>query len=610
MKQKNVLFIMLDQLNYRCLGLMRHPDVRTPNIDALARDGVNFTNCYAQSPVCQPSRICFFTGQYQKKHRQFGFEGMVKPSAELMPLHFRKAGFSTGAFGKLHINSLGANVGFDVVSATLEEDQHRCTGPERWYPNYLKENSIEFPTAQCHGAAAGDAVPDDKPRGGKKANTDCEIDTDNYTACAGRCGVEYKHSIEKWTTDQALDFLEKDRDGSKPFFMWLTYDRPHAPHGVSSPYDKLYDPSKLTLLPYETAEEIAGKPYDYFQRLRKFFADDRKLRRVLAAYYAIITCIDQEIARVIDYLKENSLYDSTTIIFTSDHGDMAGMHRTFEKDRLSDQVIKIPMIIKPAGGSNLSCPAAYDGLIESIDLYPTLISLHGLDPVRDIDGTDFSAIFRGEDIPRKQAALCEQYSIKALIKDGWKLVYYLKQNHGMLFDLSDDPQERRNLYELKEYRSKRLELKEQLVSVLAGPWDEEDVSDIEDTIFSRGGRYSKVHHTKPGWDARPFYITEYRGMYVVEDCPRRRLLFYPLYGRECEFFRLGQGGSSRQLIDRGEDLDRFEEFIDALLDWQITSVTPIDVVAVQASELPGHYPAIDEVESFLKSAELNSKSAL
>jgi predicted AlkP superfamily pyrophosphatase or phosphodiesterase len=69
MQKDNVLFIMLDQLNYRCLGYMNHPDVKTPNIDALAADGTYFTNFYTQSPICQPSRISFLTGLYQKTHR-------------------------------------------------------------------------------------------------------------------------------------------------------------------------------------------------------------------------------------------------------------------------------------------------------------------------------------------------------------------------------------------------------------------------------------------------------------------------------------------------------------------------------------------------------------
>jgi len=302
---------------------------------------------------------------------------------------------------------------------------------------------------------------------------------------------------------------------------------------------------------------------------------------------------------VIEYLKDNGLYDSTTIVFTSDHGDMAGMHRTFEKDRLSDQIIKIPFIIKPSNSSEMSFPAQYDHAIESIDLYPTLNALHGIGDVEGIQGRDLSGIFYGQDINNSQTVLCEQYSIKAIIKDNWKLVYYLKQNHGMLFDLSVDPLEKNNLYENSVYRDKRVEMKEELIAVLASSWTQEDADDIEQTIFNGGGRFSKVHHTKPGWDNKPFYITEYRGMYAVEDCPRKHILYYCLYNGKHKLYRISDNRIGMELLGNYTNSDCFEKLLDALLDWQITSVTPIDVVAVQACDLPRHYPKRSEVEAFL-----------
>jgi len=208
---------MLDQLNYRCLGYMNHPDVKTPNIDALAKEGTYFTNFYTQSPICQPSRVSFFTGLYQKQHRQYGFEGMVDSKLPIMPRIFRHSGYSTGASGKFHINSLGGDWGFDYAAATLEEEQNRCNPARHWYPDYVRSKGLKYPTTQAHGSALGNTLPDDLQKEQKKGMC-YELNVDNYVRCAGKTKIPFEHSIEKWTTDRALEFLDDCRDKNKPFF--------------------------------------------------------------------------------------------------------------------------------------------------------------------------------------------------------------------------------------------------------------------------------------------------------------------------------------------------------------------------------------------------------
>jgi arylsulfatase A-like enzyme len=591
---------MLDQLNYRCLGYMDHPDVKTPNVDSLAADGTYFTSFYTTSPICQPSRISFLTGQYQKTHRQYGFEGMVDPRFKLLPKIFKQNGFTTGASGKFHINSLGSEWGFDYLTGTLEEERDRCRPAEYWYPDYIRKHGFRYPTTQTHGSLLGDAVPENLEKEHKSGRVH-EINIDNYVNCAGTSSIPFEHSIEKWTTDRALEFLENKTAG-QPFFYWLTYDRPHAPHGVSSPFDKLYDPSKISLTPYENCEQICSKPYDYFEKLRKFFADNSKLRKVLAAYYSIISCIDSEIGRVINHLKQNQLYDSTTIIFTSDHGDMAGMHCTFEKDNMTDDILRIPLIIKPALIENLNVLPKVDVPCESIDIMPTLLTLHDLDCTKDIDGRDISFIFHGKLPDKERSVLAEQYSIKAVVKSGWKLVYYLGKSCGMLFDLNTDPYETTNLYEHSNCFAKRLELKNELISKLAGTWNENDVEDVEKTIFNFGPRSAKVHYGNIGWDNSDFYVTDYRCMYAVQNNPSTHIMMYRLYNDQRPVYKFkngcpdyNSGGKSRELINSG----LYEKLIDGLINWLIRRIAPIDVIGVQASKLPADYPSKDEVAEFL-----------
>jgi hypothetical protein len=445
-------------------------------------------------------------------------------------------------------------------------------------------------------------VPDDIEKEEKSGRVH-EINVDNYVRCAGRTGIPLEYSIERWTTDKALEFLE-NKDSEKPFFLWLTYDRPHAPHGVSEPYDKIYDPDKISLLPHETLEQICSKPYDYFAKLKNFFGDDTKLRRVLAAYYSIITCIDDEIGRVVQYLKDKGIYDDTTVIFTADHGDMAGMHGSFEKDNMTEEVIKIPLIIKPACQDSIDIPEKVNEPCESVDIMPSLLSLHNLNKLDISAGRDISGIFKGKKLYEHRSVFSEQYSIKVIIKDGWKLVYYLDKPYGMLFDLNNDPCETTNLYEDDKYRSKRLELKNELIKKLADGWDDQDVEDVENTIFNLGGRSSKVHYGNIGWDQSRFYVVDYRCMYVVEDNPAKYIMMYKLYDDQVLVYPVvngcpdyTSGDHKKMMIDNG----RYEKFVDALADWLICKITPIDVIGVQASELPDAYPDEAEVSKFLSS---------
>jgi choline-sulfatase len=149
----NVLILMTDQLNYKCLGFKKHPVVRTPNLDRLKQDSVEFTRCYVQNAFCVPSRVSYLTGQYLFTHRQYGFHGILNEKTPSMPAFFMQNGYTTFHTGKAHVNCMADILGFSTFIPTLPEDMVFSTDPENNYQAYCREKEYGYPTDQVHGAS-------------------------------------------------------------------------------------------------------------------------------------------------------------------------------------------------------------------------------------------------------------------------------------------------------------------------------------------------------------------------------------------------------------------------------------------------------------------------
>ncbi|MCD6220528.1 sulfatase-like hydrolase/transferase, partial [Candidatus Calescamantes bacterium] len=198
-KKPNILFIMDDEHNARCLSCEGHPDVKTPNLDKLAEGGVRFTRAFAQGAICVPSRVSFFTGQYLSTHGIFGNGGWLPPEVLSLAYYLKeKAGYQTGAVGKLHLprwktDGLDYKKLCDDADVDMnEKTDYQCYLEEHGFGKYYRKyENYEFFMAYIS------QIPEE-------------------------------HSLERWTADQAIEFIEK-RNPEKPFFLWMSFERPHAP---------------------------------------------------------------------------------------------------------------------------------------------------------------------------------------------------------------------------------------------------------------------------------------------------------------------------------------------------------------------------------------------
>jgi arylsulfatase A-like enzyme len=482
---------MSDQHHAGAMGCAGHPDVRTPSLDRIAARGVQFRRAFANNPICSPSRICFMTGQYMHTHGMFGNDHSDWPHPEPNTLAclFRRYGYQTGLFGKSHMIRRWDEDGFERVRYTdlcdaTHDDPLTCH-----YFSYLKDEGL------------ADWYEEGTPKRGQHHTLDG----------SGPAGLPYEHSIEHYTGEETLKFLA-DRDESRPFFIHMTFQRPHAPIAPAEEYFGMYDPASLTL-PDSAVDyfenRFAGKPEFMRQTLAKGCGypladpDPARLRQCLASYYALISCIDMEIGRVLRQLEEDGELENTIVFYTADHGDFAGDHGLFHKNfGLYDSICRIPFLLSWPGGPRGS---VCDDLVESVDLYPTLCELCDVPMPDGREGRSLAGLARGESIDRTAAYTEWDWwrlgrKVSAIRTADFRLVFYGGEEGGELYDHRSDPGEVRNLWADDAYRATRLELTEELLAFTQRYAVKTDFA--QDRRLSQEQRYSAtklMHKSKRYW---------------------------------------------------------------------------------------------------------------
>lgn len=451
MKTPNILWIMSDQHNAGCMSCAGHPDVRTPHLDSIAEDGVQFNSAFCNSAICAPSRASFMLGQYVHTHRITA--NLVYDDITSHPLsvaaHFRRHGYQTGLIGKGHLPKTWMEDGFEYRRYCDLVDGEANNPLSVDYFRHLVDHEL------------GDAydlgnLPDEHPGSNLRAFIS---------------DIPAAHSVEAWTGDEALCFFA-ERDTSRPFFLQLSFHRPHDPYAPPKEMAGLYDSETLDLPDSAVdylARKFAGKPElqrTYINESTGGYpyrpVDESDLRRQLGHYYALITMIDQQIGRVLRYLRETGEYENTIVVYHADHGDFAGEHGLCMKNLgIYESVHRIPFLLKfPGCTSGSTC----DELIESVDLYSTLCELSDLPVPEHVEGSSIVGVANG-DRAGKANVVCELDSpdggatLFALRTADSRLVFNLSApEDGELYDRRADPSELENLYKSRAHQGTRARL--------------------------------------------------------------------------------------------------------------------------------------------------------
>lgn len=394
--QKNVLFIIIDQLRADCVNGALADHVDLPNVRAFMGDAVRFDRHFSVVNPCGPSRASILTGQYAMNHRSVRNGTPLRHDAPTLASEMRKAGYLPMLFGytdtsgdpRVHHPNDPAVQSYEYPMAGFQEMVEMRLEVSLPWQSHLIRNGYAFKNYW-------DVYKPVSPTGSTPKLNDPAM----YKA---------EHSDTAFLTDRFLDIMPAyAREG---WFAHLTYIRPHPPLVAPAPYNDMYDPADMPLpTRHATADKDAalhpffgpaqqnasvGKCVEGFAGLEP---TDDTIRTLRAIYLGLATEVDHHIGRVMQFLKDSGQYDNTLVIITADHGEMLGDHHMWGKYSPYDAAYHTPLIIRVPGQEGVTGKAV-KAPTESIDLVPTILDWVGQDIPNSVDGRSLLPLITG-DVP-------------------------------------------------------------------------------------------------------------------------------------------------------------------------------------------------------------------
>lgn len=458
MRRPNFLILYTDQQRWSALGANGNAEIKTPNLDDLARAGVNFSHHFVQNPVCMPSRVSMLSGQYPST---LGITHMGVPvprGTVTLPRMLKPYGYRTANVGKLHFLPHAnrdhriphPDFGFDHLEIADEpgvyEDAYRAWVRQR-APDQMDKISAGIPPAtRAWYRTLG--IDDPVAHRGEPEGRD-----DFYGGIPFAADDNLTHSA--FVTEQTIEFI--GRQDSHPFLCIAGFYSPHAPWMAPQKYLDRYDRSQLSL-PDFPPEIDRQRPQE-----DSLLFSDSQLRHAKQGYYAMVSEIDDCIGRILEALQASGQRENTIVVFTSDHGEWLGSHLKYGKGYPADDAVsRVPLIISaPDALSGHTCST----IVEAVDIVPTLLSLAGIQIPPTLQGQSLAdVVLRGE-MPQKGLALTEGNGWKCLRTqryrylihaDGREALWHIDIDPGEYRDVAADTRYQTALSECRQLLLRRL----------------------------------------------------------------------------------------------------------------------------------------------------------
>jgi arylsulfatase A-like enzyme len=450
-RKPNVLLIVTDDQRPDTIRALGNTYIETPNLDRLVARGSTFTRAIVANPVCISSRAEILTGATGFRNGSSPFGMVMKPEMSFWGETMRKAGYVTWYAGKWMNDGSPKTRGYDETSALYTSDGVGRTA------------KTTYPKAYNGGEVTGFGDWTFKTNDGK-----VELEK----------GIGLTPITDRHIADGAIALIKRQPD--RPFFLHLNFTGPHDPRHLPPGYEKKYDPATVPLPPNFLTEH----PFDHGnanQRDEKLLPLPRNPNEVkgeIAAYYAVISHLDEQVGRVMAALHATAQDENTIIIYTSDHGLAIGSHGLLGKQNMYEHTIGVPLIIAGPGIPRNRRLGAQTYLR---DLYPTICDLLGAPIPASVEGRSLLPVLKGQSqeihpevyaywhISSSRAAkmaasgVTAELPIERMVRtDRWKLIYYSHLQRYQLFDLVSDPYELNDLSSRPEHERMKSELQGKL----------------------------------------------------------------------------------------------------------------------------------------------------
>ncbi|WP_076420069.1 sulfatase-like hydrolase/transferase [Colwellia sp. UCD-KL20] len=445
-KKSNVLVLFFDDMRFDTFSYRGGP-VNTPNIDALANEGVQFNNAMTTTGLCSPSRAALYTGRWGHKNglddnvdlyhsRQSELDlkegGLIRRAAD--------AGYLVGHVGKWHLGARGTELrGAEIDLAQGHEPRERFTRP---YTPYSKVKQVE---------------------GYYKGKLDKNGEKHEYWITLDGTYEDTEAYKKVVAGKQMLKQVAKD---DRPFFGVISFNQPHPAYRVPEPYASMFDPKTLKL-PKNHLSKRVNKPLAqegiWWPWHDVGHMSDMDWRKSRAYYYGAIAMVDRIVGELIQTAKDEGVYDDLTIVLLGDQGSMLGEHTLYDKGPYAyDELMRMPLIIKRPGNQ----PKVVNRQVSMLDITPTLAEIMHLENDGDVDGFSLNPLIEkgdnAEEYKDKEDTALYAYEwyngswfgIRAIRTPEMKFVWNPGDTRDELYDLKADPVEMNNLIGNKNYTVK------------------------------------------------------------------------------------------------------------------------------------------------------------
>jgi len=486
-KCPNILMIIMDQHRPDLMGYGGNSVVRTPNLDLLASQSMNFENAYVANPICMPNRSTIFTGRMPSLHGS-RYNGIpLDARAQTFPRALKNAEYHTAHIGKCHLQNMGSSLeqlakalpnlpGQDARKDDLIDGWDRYENMKRheaeWVnmpDDYYGFSQVDLSVGHSDGCtghyyhwAKAKGFDLAEMRGAKNA-----IEVSNPAVHVWRTSVPEEVYPTAYITERTQQYIETHaaERADKPFFAVCSYPDPHHPFTPPGKYFDMFDPADMPLPEtFNDAHENSTPQYKRMlskrgQPLRAhvnpFSPTEVEYREMAARAYGMIAMVDDGIGRVLSTLEQSGLAEDTIVIFTTDHGDMFGDHGMMLKGAMHyDGCIHVPLLIKAPGKK----AGVSQSLVGSLDLAATALSIAGAESYQGLQGHDLSPLLDNPFLKPRDSVLIEEDQVhdmvhvrkslrmRTLVTDAARLTVYEGLVHGELYDRVNDPNEMWNLF--------------------------------------------------------------------------------------------------------------------------------------------------------------------